>query len=204
MLDQARLYAITPDADPEQVVDLVGALLRGGVQMVQLRHKSLARAQLLQLATRLVELVRGAGGLLIVNDHVDIAMISGADGVHLGADDLPVGDARRVVGRNLIIGASASTAESAMLAMKAGADYLGAGPVFATPLKAAKPAIGPEGVRSVADQVPVPVFAIGGIDTGNVGMLVSAGVVRVCVIRALAEAADPEATARRFREILGE
>ncbi|HEY8760510.1 MAG TPA: thiamine phosphate synthase [Candidatus Dormibacteraeota bacterium] len=202
MLEAARLYAITPDAEPDAVVSLVGAVLRGGADVVQLRHKALARGVLLDLAGRLAALVHEAGRLFIVNDHLDIALLAEADGVHLGADDLPLEAARRVAGPRFLIGASANTPVLAREAVAAGADYLGAGPAFATSIKLGKAVIGPEGVAAVAAAVEVPVFAIGGIEAGNLGLLLAAGVHRACVIRGLAEAADPEAAARRLRAVL--
>jgi len=202
VLDAARLYAITPDAEPDAVVRLVGAVLRGGADVVQLRHKTLARGALLDLAGRLATMVHDAGRLFIVNDHLDIALIAGADGVHLGADDLPLEAARRVAGEGFLIGASANTPELAREAVAAGADYLGAGPAFATAIKPEKSVIGPKGVAAVTAAVSVPVFAIGGVEAANLDQLLAAGVHRACVIRGLAEAADPEAAARRLRTAL--
>jgi thiamine-phosphate pyrophosphorylase len=202
VLDAARLYAITPDAEPDALVGLVGAVLRGGADVVQLRHTTLARGALLDLAHRLAELVHDAGRLFIVNDHLDIALLARADGVHLGADDLPLAAARRVAGARFLIGASANTPELARQAVAAGADYLGAGPAFATAVKPQKAVIGPEGVAAVTAAVGVPVFAIGGIDASNLELLLAAGVRRACVIRGLAAAADPEAAARRIRDAL--
>ncbi|MGH7904615.1 MAG: thiamine phosphate synthase [Candidatus Dormibacteraceae bacterium] len=202
LLAAARLYAITPDAAPERLLELAGAYLRGGVDMLQLRHKTLDRGPLLALAVTLVRMTREAGALLIVNDHLDLALAAGADGVHLGDDDLSLAAARRVAGPGLLIGASASTPKAARRAVAAGADHLGAGPAFDTPIKAARPAIGPVGVAAVAEATQVPVFAIGGIEPANAGRLVAAGIHRASVIRALAEAADPEAAARRLREML--
>ena len=202
MLQAARLYAITPDAEPDAVLGLVGAVLRGGADVVQLRHKTLPRGLLLELATRLAAIVHQAGRLFIVNDHLDIALIAGADGIHLGDSDLPLAAARKVAGERLLIGASANTAGLARAAVAAGADYLGAGPAFATSVKPGKAVIGPEGVAAVAAAVSVPVFAIGGVDAGNIGQLLAVGVNRVCVIRGLAEAADPEAAARLLRSKL--
>jgi thiamine-phosphate pyrophosphorylase len=202
VLDAARLYAITPDAEPDAVVRLVGAVLRGGADVVQLRHKTLARGALLDLARRLAEAVHGAGRLFIVNDHLDIALLAGADGVHLGANDLPLEAARRVSGTGFLIGASANTPALAREAVAAGADYLGAGPAFATAVKPEKAVIGPEGVAAVAAAVAVPVFAIGGVEAANLDQLLAAGVHRACVIRGLAEAPDPEAAARRLRTAL--
>ena len=198
----AHLYAITADADPERVADLARAVLRGGAEMLQLRHKALARGRLLELAQRLRGITAAAGALLVVNDHLDIALLAEADGVHLGDDDLSVAEARRLGGPGFLVGASASTADAARAAVTAGADYLGAGPAFATPIKAAKPVIGPAGVAAVQAAVAVPVFAIGGVEPANLAALVAAGIRRACMIRALAEAGDPEAAAREARAAL--
>ena len=141
---------ITPDQEPDRIADLAASALRGGADVLQLRQKLLARGELMLLARRLRELTRAAGALLIVNDHLDLALLSEADGVHLGPDDLSVAGARRVAGDRLLIGASASTAPDALAAIKAGADYIGCGPAFATPLKPQKQVIGPGGVAQVA------------------------------------------------------
>jgi thiamine-phosphate pyrophosphorylase len=200
----AHLYVITPDAAPDRVVELAAAAARGGADIIQLRHKSLARGELLTLARRIREITAGAGVLFIVNDHVDIALLSDADGVHLGPDDLTIASARRVAGNRLLIGASASSPESARAAIEAGSDYLGSGPAFATPIKSSKQVIGPIGVAAVAAAVgpSVPVFAIGGIDESNLAQLTAKGLRRACVIRAVAEAPDPEAATRRLRAML--
>ncbi len=202
VLEQARLYAITPEAAPERILVLVDSLLRGGVDVVQLRQKSLARFELLDLARRLASLVRAAPALFIVNDHLDIALLAGADGVHLGATDLPVADARAVAGPHFIVGASASTPAAARLAAAEGADYIGAGPAFPTPVKPAKQVIGPAGVLAVAGAVPVPVFAIGGITADNVADLVAAGVRRACIMHGLASAPDPARAAGDLKKAL--
>lgn len=136
--------------------------------------------------------------LFVVNDHVDIALLAGADGVHLGPDDLSPASARKVAGDRLLIGVSASAPE----AVPPQADYVGCGAVFATPVKAGKKAIGPAAVAAMSRALRVPVFAIGGIDESNVGRLVAAGVRRACVIRAVGDAADPEQAARRLRAML--
>jgi len=196
----ARLYVITPDAPPDRVIDIATAAQRGGADVIQLRHKTMARGELLELARTLRRLLTEA--LFVVNDHVDIALLSEADGVHLGPDDLSIAGARRVAGDRLFIGASASTVEAARQAIREGADYLGCGPAFATPIKAEKTVLGPPGIAAIASQVSVPVFAIGGIDESNLGDLVAVGLKRVCVIRAVAGAPDPEQAARRLRAML--
>src|ERR1700737_2692773 len=143
----------------------------GGADVLQLRDKTLGRGDLLALARRLRGLMSGA--LFIINDHVDIALLSEADGVHLGHDDLSIASARKVAGDTLIIGASASSVEAARSALKDGADYIGSGPAFATPIKALKPVIGPRGVADIAAALgpAVPVFAIGGVDETNIAQL---------------------------------
>ena len=200
---------ITPDAAPDRVLDVAAAAARGGADAVQLRHKSMPRGELLTLARTLRQLlpihgeVSGEAGrrgvLFVVNDYVDIALLSGADGVHLGPDDMTVAGARKVAGEGLLIGVSASTPE----AVQDGADYVGCGPAFATPLKPQKKVIGPPGIAAMTKAMSIPVFAIGGIDESNIAELTALGVRRVCVVRAVSEATDPEAAVRRLRGILG-
>ena len=168
--------------------------------MVQLRHKSLPRGELLALARELRS--RLVDELFIVNDYVDIALLSGADGVHLGPGDLSASSARRICGERLVIGASAATLEGARQAIAESADYLGCGPAFPTPIKAEKQVLGPAGIAAIAGQVDVPVFAIGGIDEANLAQLTALGVRRACVIRAVGSAADPERAARRLHAML--
>lgn len=197
---------ITPDDEPDRVAALAAAALRGGADVLQLRHKLLSRGDLLILARQLRALASTSGALFIVNDHLDLALLSDADGVHLGLEDLSVAAARRVAGDGLLVGASASTPSTAIAALEAGADYIGCGPAFATPLKPQKKVIGPAGVAQVADAVGpgVPVFAIGGIDASNIAQLTAAGVRRACVVRAVGSAPDPEAAARRLHAMLEE
>jgi thiamine-phosphate pyrophosphorylase len=178
------------------VLDIAAAAQRGGADVVQLRHKTLPRGELLDLARQLRELITDA--LFVVNDHVDIALLSHADGVHLGPDDISPQGARKVAGERLLIGVSASTVD----AVPPEADYVGCGPAFPTPLKPQKAVVGPHGVAALAGAVSIPVFAIGGIEASNVGQLIALGVRRVCVVRAVADAADPEQATRRLRAML--
>jgi thiamine-phosphate pyrophosphorylase len=182
---------------------VASAAVRGGADVIQLRHKGLARGELLALARRVREITRTAGLIFVVNDHVDIALLSEADGVHLGPDDLAIASARRIAGDRLIIGASASNPDAARAAIADGADYLGSGPAFATPIKTEKKVIGPEGVAAIAAAAgAMPVFAIGGIDEANLPRLTALGLRRACVIRAVADARDPESATRRLRAML--
>ncbi len=190
-----RLYVITPDLEPDTLVARTEQALVGGARIVQLRHKTLARARLLDLARELRRLTAAAGALLIVNDHLDIALLAGADGVHLGHEDLSVAAARRVAGSGLIIGATAAGIEPALAAARDGADYVGCGAAFPTPVKPGRRAIGPAAIAAVAAASPIPVFAIGGIDAANLDQLLAAGLRRVCVVRAVYESTDPRASA---------
>jgi thiamine-phosphate pyrophosphorylase len=158
------------------------------------------RGELVALARRLRLALEGL--LFVVNDHVDIALLAEADGVHLGPDDLSVASARRVAGDGLLIGASASTPKRAREAVAEGADYLGCGPAFATPIKAGKKVLGTAGIAAIAGLVDVPVFAIGGIDASNLAQLTAAGLHRVCVIRAVGDSPDPEKATRELRAML--
>jgi thiamine-phosphate pyrophosphorylase len=197
-LEAARLYVITPDAPSERVLRVATAAARGGADIVQLRHKSMPRGELLELARELRSAI--AGSLFIVNDYVDIALLCGADGVHLGPDDLTVESARKVAGDRLLIGVSASTPD----AVQEGADYVGCGPAFSTPVKPEKKVVGPAGIAAMKAAVEIPVFAIGGIDASNLNALVAVGVRRACVIRAVGEAPDPEQATRKLRAMLGQ
>ena len=201
-LQNAHLYVVTPDRAPDEVVELARAVVRGGADVIQLRHKTLPRGELLDLARRLRELTSAAGLPLIINDHVDIALIAGADGAHLGPDYLSIASARRLAPEGFLIGASASHADAATEAEEASADYIGCGAAFSTPVKSEKRVIGLAGVVAVTRAVHVPVFAIGGIEESNVAQLTGLGLRRACVIRAVADSPDPEMAARRLRAML--
>jgi thiamine-phosphate diphosphorylase len=156
------------------------------------------RGELLTLARELRQALPGV--LFIVNDYVDIALLSGADGVHLGPDDMTVDAARKVAGERLLIGVSASTPD----AVQNGADYVGCGPAFSTPVKPEKKVVGPARIAAMQAALKIPVFGIGGIDASNLDQLVGVGVRRACVIRAVGDAPDPEQAARELRAMLAQ
>jgi thiamine-phosphate pyrophosphorylase len=200
-LAAARLYVVT-DArqSPAQVEAVVAAACQGGADVVQLRRKDDAGLETLRLAERCRRLTAEAGVLFVVNDRVDVAMAADADGVHLGQDDLPVAVARRLwPGR--LVGRSTHSLEQAVAAVAEGADYVGVGPVYATPTKPGRAAVGLSLVAAVAASalVRVPWFAIGGIDADCVGGVVAAGARRVAVVRAVCEAGDVAAAVRSLR-----
>lgn len=178
----------------------VGAALACGLTCVQVRAKQLPDTALLELTKQVVALARLYGATVLVDDRVDIALAAGADGVHVGAQDLPVADVRRIAGPDLIVGATARTPEIALAAQRAGADYVGVGPVFPTRTKAGLPdPIGLAGIEAVAGAVGCLVIAIGGIALEHVPDLLTAGARGLAVVSALAD--DPAATSA-FRAAL--
>ena len=186
-LDGRRLYFVTGIDGP------VEAALAGGVDVVQLRDKDASDDELVEAGRRFRRLTREAGALLVVNDRPDLAVACDADGVHVGQDDLPVAAARAIVGPERLVGLSTHSPEQIRAA--AGADYLGVGPVFATPTKPGREPVGLELVREAARSAMVPWFAIGGIDLETVAQVLAAGATRIAVVRAIADAPDPRAAA---------
>jgi thiamine-phosphate pyrophosphorylase len=190
-----RLYLVAP-ARPG-LLHLIEAAVAGGVDLVQVREKRLSDAALLRVLEDARELTRRLGIPLVVNDRPDLAVLAEADAVHVGQDDLPVEAVRRF---GFPVGLS--THAPAEIAA-ADADSIGVGPVYATPTKEGRPAVGLELVRHAAAHATQPWFAIGGIDRTNVEQVVAAGATRVAVVRAIADAPDPEAAARELRAALG-
>jgi thiamine-phosphate pyrophosphorylase len=191
---RAHLYLITrARADLEAFLE---AAVRGGVDMVQVREKGLPDGELLQVLELARAVTRSLGVPLVVNDRPDLAVLVGADYVHVGQDDLPSEAVRRVG-----IPFGRSTHSPSELAA-ADADYVGVGPVHATPTKEGRPAVGLELVRHAAAHAPAPWFAIGGIDAETIGPVVAAGARRVAVVRAIGDADDPERAARELRDAL--
>ncbi len=188
-LERARLYLVCDDR-PDAFLERA---LRGGVDIVQLRLKGAGEDAILGAARRFATVCARHGALFIVNDRPDLAAAAGADGVHVGQDDVTVADARAAVGPERLVGLS--THSPAQIEAAAGVDYIGVGPVHATPTKPGRPAVGLDLVRYAARHASVPFFAIGGIDAGNVESVRAAGAERIAVVRALTEAEDPERAA---------
>lgn len=184
------------DRDPARVAEQA---IRGGADLIQWRDKSSPDGPFLETAERLRELTRRTGTLFVVNDRLDVALACGADGVHLGHEDIPVPRARALAGERLLIGRSTHSIEEGLGAQGEGADYIGVGPVFATPTKPGVRAVGLGLVREASARIRIPWFAIGGIDLQNLPLVSSAGAARVAVVRAVAAASDPEAAARALK-----
>ncbi|MCA1689291.1 MAG: thiamine phosphate synthase, partial [Actinobacteria bacterium] len=168
------------------------------VDVLQLRDKEASPPTLLAAARAARRRCADRGVLFIVNDDPRLAVVAGADGVHVGQDDIAVADARTIVGPDLLIGLSTHT--PAQVDAARGVDYIGVGPIHATPTKPGRTAVGLDLVRYAAGHAPVPFFAIGGIDAGNVASIRAAGAARIAVVRAIAAAADPAAAAAALRE----
>ncbi|MFS8819368.1 thiamine phosphate synthase [Synechococcus sp. W55.2] len=190
----AHLYLVTSPVP--HWLEVVEKSLRGGVTLVQYRRKNLPDGEMLRDLKQLRQLCDRYQALMIVNDRVDLALVSQADGVHLGQTDLPVAEARQLLGSQRLIGLSTTNAEELAQALNSDVDYIGVGPVYPTPTKAEKPPAGLEYVRLAAEKAHLPWFAIGGIDPHNLPEVRRAGATRVAVVRALMEAADPTQTAR--------
>ena len=198
------LYVITDPVltPPLHLVDRVGAALRGGADLVQLRHKGADPDQLIAEGRALLALCRRFGVPLIVNDHPDIARAIGADGVHVGRDDPPVAEARRILGPEAIIGASAyGSVDLAVELERQGASYVAFGAVFPSPTKPEEPVVPLSVFREARKRVSVPIVAIGGITLDNLEILYrEARPDLFAVVSAVFGAPDPEAAARRLKE----
>lgn len=184
--------------------ELCLALARGGASIVQIRWKGAGARELLEAARAAKEALRPHGTRLVVNDRPDVALLAGADGVHVGAEDLPVEEVRRLVGEGLFIGATVRDVEGARAAARAGADYVGFGPVFPTTTKVvdASPR-GLEALAEVARLSPVPVVAIAGIDLLTIGQVAAAGAASAAVgSAALGKGGDPSGIEERARALV--
>lgn len=198
-----RLYAVTDRAWVGELTlyQQVEAAIRGGATCVQLREKQLDKDAFLAEARQIAALCKAHGVPFIINDDLDIALACGADGVHVGQDDMPAAEVRRRAGRDLIVGVSAHNVAEARKAAADGADYLGAGAVFTTSTKQDVTALSHEGLKAICDAVDIPVVAIGGINARNLPELKGTGVDGVAVVSALFGADDIEAAARHLRAL---
>jgi thiamine-phosphate pyrophosphorylase len=203
-LARMRLYLITGDQGGEvETARIVEAALEGGADVIQLRKKSMPKGEQYAIARAVRRLTLLHKALFIVNDHADIAIAADADGVHLGQDDLPPSVVRELPGfQGRLIGRSTHSVAQAKAAMDEGADYIAVGPVYPTPSKAGRPAVGTSLVTAVAALADRPFVAVGGIDQENAPAVIEAGATAIAVVRAVYDAADPAEVTRRLREII--
>jgi thiamine-phosphate pyrophosphorylase len=204
-LQRARLYAIvdTGYVEPDRMTHVTEQLVLGGVDLIQLRAKKLALPAVEELGKSMRKLIPSTGPLFILNDHPGLAPEVGADGIHVGQDDISVAEARAQAGAEVLVGKSTHSLEQALAAEREGADYIGVGPIFATPTKPDYVPVGPALIGPVRGQVRVPQFCIGGINEQTLHKVIAAGALRVVVVSALLQSRDIPAYCRRVREQLG-
>lgn len=200
------VYAITDRrlACGQRIEEIISALCRAGVGMIQLREKGLTTRELHLLVAEAVGAARAGGALLVVNDRPDVALYARADGVHLGDEDLPAGAARRLLGPDAIVGVSCHSPEGVRAAADLDVDYIAVGPVFPTETKKLRfPIVGIELVRQARRITSKPLVAIGGIDHGNASDVIGAGADGVAVISALMAPGEIEERARSLARAIG-
>ena len=203
-LAEARLYAILDlgYVAPAEAERVAIELLHGGADLIQLRGTKQSVAELIGLANKVHRLTSDAGVPLIINDHAKIARDIAVEGLHLGQDDSPVAAAREIVRRDCWIGKSTHSLAQATAAAEEGADYIGFGPLFATPTKPQYEAIGTSEISRVHELVSVPIFCIGGIKLDNLAMVLNAGANRVVIVSGLLESADIAAATHAAKRLL--
>jgi thiamine-phosphate pyrophosphorylase len=203
-LGDCRLFGIldlsyVAPTDAERVAS---AMIDGDVDLIQLRAKTQSLEEIVDLAGKLHAITSAAGIPLIVNDHAEVAATVSVEGVHLGQDDDSLSHARKKAGRGIIIGKSTHSFEQAIAAQREGADYIGFGPIFATPTKPDYQPIGLNGIKRVHHEVSVPIFCIGGIKIDNLGEVMAAGAKRVAIVSGLLKAPDIAKYARGCKALL--
>ena len=206
MLDLSLYFVTGPDdTRGRPVIDVVLQAVRGGVTTVQLRWKDAPGRAFVEQARRLIDVLRPLGVPLIINDRIDVALASGADGVHVGQDDIAPADVRRLVSERYIVGLSVTSVEEARVVDPNVVDYVGLGPVFATASKAdAAPPLGLDGMRAALAILSVPTVAIGGVSADTAAAVMETGVDGIAVVSAISSADDPGRAAARLKSIVGE
>jgi thiamine-phosphate pyrophosphorylase len=201
--NEADLYVVITEAlcAGRSALEVLQMTLAAGVRLTQLREKHSAGKGLYELALEFRRKTAAAGALLIINDRLDVALATGADGVHLGQEDLPVGAARRIA-PDLLIGASTHSLEEALAAQEAGASYVNIGPIFPTRTKETANPLGPEMIDRIAARLHIPWTTMGGIKASNIDQVVLRGARHPAVITAVTAAPDPAAAARELRDII--
>lgn len=196
------LYFITDSTglSEETFLARTEAALQGGITLLQIREKEKSTREYLSLAQKTHELALRWGVPLIVDDRLDVAMAIGAEGVHLGQSDMPIGLARRIAGEEMIVGATAKTVPQALEAYEQGADYLGVGAIYPTTTKVKTVLTSTETLREICRAVPIPVNAIGGLNKDNIQVLQGIPIAGICVVSAIMKAADPKQAAMDLRD----
>lgn len=203
-LTDARLYGILDlnYVDVSEIARLARAMIEGGVDLIQLRAKEKSVDEISEIATRLHEITSPSSIPLVVNDYPEVAARVPVEGVHVGQDDDPISVARNKAGHQIIVGKSTHSQEQAIAAQAEGADYIGFGPIFATPTKPDYPPIGMHLIKPVHTAVTIPIFCIGGIKIDNLEKVIASGAQRVAIVSGLINAADIAEYARACKKLL--
>ena len=199
---QLKLYLVTNSdgkTEEEFLKSLEEAIL-GGVTFVQIREKDKTTAQYIDLVSKALKITRKYNIPLVVDDRVDVVLATGADGVHVGRDDMPVETARKILGAERIVGATTKTVEQALAAYKAGADYLGVGAIYPTTTKVKTVLTSTDTLNDICNAVPIPANAIGGLNKDNLGVLKGIPIAGICVVTAIMKAASPRKAAEELIE----
>lgn len=199
-----RLYGILDlgYVSPDDALSVAGQMIGGGVKILQLRAKSRSLETIRKLAKALAPVCRQAGVPFLLNDHPGLVAETGADGVHVGQNDMRVSEVRRIVGPDAVIGLSTHSLTQALAACEANPDYIGFGPLFATPTKPDYQPVGLGEIAAVHRRVPLPIFCIGGITLENLPEVMAAGARRVVIVSGILKAGDPGDYCRKCSDLL--
>ena len=195
------LYFITDSTGYEldEFLRRVRSALEGGVTIIQLREKNRTTREYIELANAVHEITKEFGVPLIIDDRIDVMLATGAEGVHVGAEDMPVAMARQLIGKDKILGATAKTVETATKAYNDGADYLGVGAIYPTTTKVKTVLTSSETLDAITKAVPIPVNAIGGLNSGNIQILRGINIAGVCAVSAIMKAVCPKTAAEELK-----
>lgn len=203
---QLKLYLVTDSTDKsdEEFLKALEEAIEGGVSFVQIREKNKTTAEYINLVSKALEITRKHGVPLIVDDRVDVVLATGADGVHVGREDMPVETARKILGKEKIVGATTKTVEQALAAYKAGADYLGVGAIYPTTTKVKTVLTSTDTLNDICNAVPIPANAIGGLNKDNLGVLKGIPIAGICVVSAIMKSESPKEAAQGLIKAIDE
>ena len=203
---QLKLYLVTDSTgkSDEEFLKALEEAIEGGVTFVQIREKNKTTAEYINLVSKALEVTRKHNVPLIVDDRVDVVLATGADGVHVGREDMPVETARKILGKDKIVGATTKTVEQALAAYKAGADYLGVGAIYPTTTKVKTVLTSTDTLNDICNAVPIPANAIGGLNKDNLGVLKGIPIAGICVVSAIMKSESPRDAAQGLIKAIDE